>query len=278
MGAALAFYATFSIAPVLVIAIAVAGFVFGPEAARGEVVAQISEVTGKGSAETIQALVAGAYRSDLGVWASVLALVTLLAAATSVFAELKDSLDVIFGKKTNERSAIRSLVRGRLVAVGLIVTMGFLLLVSLIVSAALAALQKAWGHWLGGIEGILSVVNAVFSFVVVSALFASIYKWLPDPRIAWRDAVVGALTTAGLFTLGKVIIGVYLGSSNIASGFGAAGSLIAVLLWVYYSSQIFFMGAELTQVFTQYRNQLRIRPNSPHPAANVSQRTDPTRS
>ena len=253
MGAALAFYATFSIAPILVIAIAIAGFVFGPEAARGEVVAQISGVTGKGGAETIQALLAGAYRSDLGVWASVVAGITLLVAATSVFAELKDSLDVIWGKQTPERGGVMALLRGRLVSFGLILTMGFLLLVSLVVSAALAALQKSWGDWLGGMEWLLGAVNAVFSFVVVAVLFASIYKWLPDPRIAWRDAIVGAAVTAALFTLGKFVIGLYLGNSNIASGFGAAGSLIAILLWVYYSSQIFFMGAELTRVFTEYR-------------------------
>ena len=253
MGAALAFYATFSIAPILVILIAVAGFVFGPEAARGEVVAQISGVTGKGGAETTQALLAGAYRSDLGVWASIVAGVTLLVAATSVFAELKDSLDVIWGKKPSERSGIAALLRGRLVSFGLILAMGCLLLASLFVSAALAALKKSWGDWLGGMEWQLGIVNAVFSFVVVSVMFASIYKWLPDPRIAWRDAVVGAAVTAALFTLGKFVIGLYLGNSNIASGFGAAGSLIAILLWVYYSSQIFFMGAELTRVFTEYR-------------------------
>lgn len=253
MGAALAFYATFSIAPILVIAIAVAGFIFGPEAARGEVVAQIRGVTGTGGAETIQALLAGAYRSDLGVWASVVAGVTLLVAATSVFAELKDSLDVIWGKGTSERSGIVALLRERLLSFGLILTMGFLLLVSLVVSAALAALQKSWGGWFGGKEWLLEAFNSMFSFVVVTVLFASIYKWLPDPRIAWRDAATGAAVTAALFTLGKFVIGLYLGNSDIASGFGAAGSLIAILLWVYYSSQIFFMGAELTRVFTEYR-------------------------
>jgi len=254
MGAALAFYATFSIAPILVIAIAVAGMVFGPEAARGEVVAQISGLTGKGGAEAIQRLLEGAYRSDLGIWASVIAGVTLLVAATSVFAELKDSLDVIWGNQGSERSGIMVLLRGRLLSFGLILTMGYLLLVSLVASAALVALTKLWGGWFSGMAWLLEAVNSLFSFVIVFVMFASIYKWLPESRIAWRDVAVGAGVTAVLFTLGKFLIGLYLGNSQIATGFGAAGSLIVILLWVYYSSQIFFMGAEFTRVYARHRS------------------------
>jgi membrane protein len=253
MGAALAFYATFSIAPILIIAISVAGAAFGPEAARGEVVAQISGLTGKSEAETIQNLLEGAYNSDLGFWASVIAGITLLVTATSVFAELKDSLDVIWGKRSPERSGFMNFLRGRLLSFGLILTMGYLLLVSLVVSAALAAMQKSWGVWFGGMGWLLEVLNSMFSFVVVFVLFASIYKWLPDPPIAWRDVAVGAAVTAALFTLGKFLIGLYLGTSGIASGFGASGSLIVILLWVYYSSQIFFMGAEFTRVYAEHR-------------------------
>jgi membrane protein len=253
MGAALAFYATFSIAPILVIAIAVAGFVFGPEAARGEVVAQFSGLTGKAGAEAIQGLLAGAYHSGLGFWASVIAGITLLVAATSVFAELKDSLDFIWGTQRPARSGIIDLLRGRLLSFGLVLTIGFLLMVSLVVSAALAALQKYWGGSFAGTAWLLEALNSVFSFVVVFVLFASIYKWLPAPRIAWRDVAVGAILTAALFTLGKFLIGLYLGNSDIAMGFGAAGSLIVILLWVYYSSQIFFMGAELTRVYAEHR-------------------------
>lgn len=253
MGAALAFYATFSIAPVLVIVIAVAGSVFGAEAARGEVVAQISGLTGKVGAETIQDLLAGAYNSDLSFWASIIAGITLLVAATSMFAELKDSLDVIWGKTGPERSGIVDLLRGRLLSFGLILIVAYLLLVSLVVSAALAAVQKSWGGWFGDMGWLLYVFNAAFSFAVVFALFASIFKWLPDPRVAWRDASVGAVVTATLFTLGKSLIGLYLGNSGVASGFGAAGSLIVILLWVYYSSQIFFMGAEFTRAYAEFK-------------------------
>ncbi len=253
MGAALAFYATFSIAPVLVIAIAVAGAVFGAEAARGEVVTQISGITGEGAAETIQSLLEQAYHADLGFWASAIAVVTLLIAATSVFAELKDSLDIIWDAKPPERSGVMTLLRGRLLSFGLILTVGFLLLLSLVLSAGLAALTKYWGGWFERTAWLLELINSLFSFAVVSALFAAIYKWLPDPWIAWRDVAVGAMATAALFTLGKFLIGFYLGHSDIASGFGAAGSLILILLWVYYSSQIFFFGAEFTRAYAEYR-------------------------
>ena len=253
MGAALAFYATFSIAPILVIAIAIAGAVFGPEAARGEVVAEISGLTGEAGAQAIQALLEGAYHSDMGFWASLIAAATLLIAATSVFAELKDSLDIIWDAGRSERSGITTLLRGRLRSFGLILTMGFLLIVSLVVSAVIAALQKRWGGWIEGNAWLLELFNSVFSFVVVSIMFASIYKWLPEPRVAWRDVAVGAIVTSALFTLGKFLIGLYLGNSDIATGFGAAGSLIVILLWVYYSSQIFFMGAEFTRVYAEFR-------------------------
>ena len=262
MGAALAFYATFSIAPILVIAIAIAGSIFGPEAARGEVVAQFSGLMGKAGAETLEGLLAGAYRSDLGFWASVIAGITLLVAATSVFAELKDSLDVVWGTKRPARNGLVALLRGRLLSFGLVLTIGFLLLVSLVVSAALAALQKYWGGAFAGTAWLLEALNSAFSFVVVCVLFASIYKWLPDPRIAWRDVAVGSVITAALFTLGKFLIGLYLGHSDVATGFGAAGSLIVILLWVYYSTQIFFMGAEVTRAYAEHRGSRRGRPSA----------------
>lgn len=257
MGAALAFYATFSIAPILVITIAIAGFVFGAEAARGEVVAQFQGLTGESGAETIQSLLAAAYKSGLGFWASFIAGIALLVAATSVFAELKNSLDVIWGTQKPAHTGITALVRGRLLSFGMILTIGFLLLVSLGVSAVLAALQKYWSGSFAGTGWLLEGLNSLFSFLVVYVLFASIYKWLPEARVAWRDVGVGAALTAALFTLGKFLIGLYLGNSQIAAGFGAAGSLVVILLWVYYSSQIFFMGAELTHVYAQYRQVRR---------------------
>jgi len=253
MGAALAFYATFSIAPILVITIAIAGIVFGAEVARSEVIAQFRGLTGESGAETIQSLLAAAYNSGLGFWASAIAGITLLVAATSVFAELKSSLDVIWGSQRTVPGGIFALMRGRLLSFGLILTIGFLLLVSLGVSAVLAALQKSWSGSFAGTGWLLEGLNSLFSFLVVFALFASIYKWLPEERIAWRDVGIGAAITAALFTLGKFLIGLYLGNSQLAAGFGAAGSLVVILVWVYYSSQIFFMGAELTRAYAGYR-------------------------
>jgi len=240
MGAALAFYATFSIAPILVITIAIAGFAFGAEAARGEVVAQFHGLTGESGAKTIQALLAATYNSGLGFWASAIAAVTLLVAATSVFAELKNSLDVIWGTQKKTHGGIIALIRGRLLSFGLILTIGFLLLVSLGVSAVLAAVHKYWSDSFAGMGWLLEGLNSLFSFFVVFTLFASIYKWLPEARIAWRDVGVGAAITAALFTLGKFLIGLYLGNSRLAAGFGAAGSLVVILVWVYYSSQYIF--------------------------------------
>ncbi|MBI3545147.1 MAG: YihY/virulence factor BrkB family protein [Gammaproteobacteria bacterium] len=253
MGAAVAFYASFSLAPMFVIVIAVAGLFFGEDAARGEIVAQLSGLIGVAGAQAIEGFIEGARNLEQGFWASLIAIVTLLLAATSAFAELKDSLDVIWDVKPEQRSGWMSILRGRFLSFGLILTLSFLLLVSLVISALLTALQKYWGPWFSGAVWLGESLNSLISFFVVSTLFAIIYKWLPQPAIAWRDVTVGALVTAALFTLGKYLIGVYLGNSAVASSFGAAGSLIVILLWVYYSSQIFFFGAEFTRVYADHR-------------------------
>ena len=253
MGASLAFYASFSMAPMFVIVIAVAGFVFGEDAARGEVVEQLSGLIGPNGAQAVQGLIEGARNIGQGVLASLIAFSALLLASTKAFAELKDSLDVIWSSERATPSTLINLLRGRLLSFGLILTLGFLLLVSLLISASLVALQKYWGPWFSDVAWLTEGINSIMAFGVVATLFAFIYKWLPDATIAWRDVIVGALVTAGLFTLGKFLIGVYLGNSAIASSFGAAGSLIVILLWVYYSSQIFFFGAEFTRVYAERR-------------------------
>lgn len=253
MGAALAFYASFSLAPMFVIVIAIAGMVFGEDAVRGEVVEQLRDLIGPSGAIAVQGLIEGARHIGQGFVASLIAFTALLLAATKAFAELKDSLDVIWGSERAASSTILNLVRGRLLSFSLILTLGFLLLVSLLISAALAALQKYWGAWFSDVAWITEGINSLLSFVVVTSLFAIIYKWLPEASIAWRDVGVGALVTASLFTLGKFLIGLYLGNSATASSFGAAGSLVVILLWVYYSSQIFFFGAEFTRVYAERR-------------------------
>lgn len=253
MGAALAFYASFSLAPMFVIVIAIAGMVFGENAARGEVVEQLRGMIGPSGALAVQGLIEGARHIGQGFVASLIAFGALLIAATKAFAELKDSLDVIWGSERSTSSTILNLVRGRLLSFGLILTLGFLLLVSLLISAALSALQKYWGAWFSDIAWITEGINSLLSFLIVTSLFAIIYKWLPDAIIAWRDVGIGALVTASLFTLGKFLIGLYIGNSATASSFGAAGSLVVILLWVYYSSQIFFFGAEFTRVYAERR-------------------------
>lgn len=253
MGASLAFYASFSLAPMFVIVIAIAGMVFGEEAARGEVVDQLSGLVGPAGAQAVQGLIEGARNVGQGFLAGIIAVAVLLLAATKAFAELKDSLDVIWSSEPATTSSLVKLLRGRLLSFGLILTLGFLLLVSLLLSAALVVLQKYWGAWFSDVAWLTEGINSLVSFLVVSTLFAFIYKWLPDAAIAWRDVAVGALVTAGLFTLGKFLIGFYLGNSAIASSFGAAGSLVVILLWIYYSSQIFFFGAEFTRVYADRR-------------------------
>lgn len=256
-GAALAFYTLFSMTPILVLAIAVAGHFFGAEAAQGEIVAQVQGLTGPNGARAIEALLAGARDPASGLLATLVASVLLLVGATSVFAELKGSLDQLWGTDKPDRSAFGILMHTRLLSFGLVLVLAFLLLVSLVVSAGLAMLERYAGGLLGSSVTFLSVTSSIVSFAVIACMFAVINKTLPDAPLSWRDVWVGAAFTAGLFSLGKFAIGLYLGNSGVASSFGAAGSLIALLLWVYYSAQIFFLGAEFTRQYALWFGSLR---------------------
>ena len=248
-GAALAFYTLFSMTPILVLAIAVAGHFFGAEAAQGEIIAQLQGLVGPNGAQAIQALLAAARNPASGLVATIVSSVLLLVGATSVFAELKDSLDELWDIEQPLQSGIMALVRTRLLSFGLILVLAFLLLISLIVSAALAVLERyAGGIWSSSVTA-LSIQSSLLSFSVIACLFAVIYKMLPNVVLSWRDVWIGAVVTAALFSLGKYAIGLYLGNNAVASSFGAAGSVIALLLWVYYSAQIFFLGAEFTRQY-----------------------------
>jgi len=248
-GAALAFYTLFSMTPILIVAIAVAGYFFGAEAAQGEIIAELPGLVGRNGAQAIQALLAAARNPASGLVATIVSSVLLLVGATSVFAELKDSLDELWGIEQPLQSGITALVRTRLLSFGLILVLAFLLLSSLVVSAALAVLERfAGGIWSSSADA-LSILSSSISFTVIACLFAVIYKMLPNVVLSWRDVWIGAVVTAALFSLGKFAIGLYLGNSAVASGFGAAGSVIALLLWVYYSAQIFFLGAEFTRQY-----------------------------
>lgn len=256
-GAALAFYTLFSMAPILVLAIAVAGYVFGAKAAQGEIVAQLEELVGPNGAQVVQALLVGAQNPVSGLFATLVASVLLLLGATSVFAELKGSLDELWGVSRTGRSAFGVLLRTRLLSFGMVLVLAFLLLVSLVISAGLAMAERYAHGMLGDSTVVLTTITSCVSFCVIACMFAIIYKTLPDAPLSWRDVWFGAVFTAGMFSLGKYAIGLYLGNSGVASSFGAAGSLIALLLWVYYSAQIFFLGAEFTRHYALWFGSLQ---------------------
>ncbi len=266
-GAALAFYTLFSMAPVLVLVIAIAGAIFGTKAAQGEIFIQLTGLIGPSGAQTIEMLLAGARNPDAGRLATLIATFFLFLGATTVFAELKDSLDEIWHVPPSRQAGFSGLVRKRLLSFGLVLVLAFLLLVSLVISAGLALLERYWGGLWVEASFFLTPLTSVFSFGVIACLFAVIYKMLPQIRLSWHDVWIGALGTAGLFSLGKYMIGVYLGNSGVATSYGAAGSIIALLLWVYYSAQIFFLGAEFTRQYALWFGSLR---GSPGSAAKIS--------
>lgn len=249
MGAALAYYTLFSLAPLLLIAISVAGLIFGADAARGEIFGQLEALVGSGGAAAVQQLLESVNRPAGGVAATTLGLVLMLVGATTVFAELQDALDRIWRAPARTGHGLWSLLRARVLSFGLILGLGFLLTVSMLLGAAVAALQTWWSAWLGGWDLVLGVLNTITGFALEIIVFAMIYKIMPRARIAWSDVWVGAIVTAALFTLGRTLIGLYLATGAVASGFGAAGALVAVLVWVYYSAQIFLLGAEFTWVY-----------------------------
>jgi len=256
-GAALAFYTLFSLTPILVLAIAVAGYFFGAEAAQGQIIAQLQGTVGPNGAQAVQALLASARDPVSGLFATMAAGVLLLLGATSVFAELKGSLDEMWGVPPHRHSVFLILLRTRLLSFGLVLVLAFLLLVSLVYGAAFAVLARSVGGIWSSSAPVFSVFSLLLSFGVTACLFAVIYKTLPSAPLSWCDVWVGAVVTAGLFGLGNYAIGLYLGKSGVASSFGAAGSLIVLLLWVYYSAQIFFLGAEFTRQYALHLGSLK---------------------
>jgi len=263
LGAALAFYTLFSIAPILVIAMAVAGSVFGPNVAETRVLDQMRELLGDAGAKAVQSLLASAHQSGLKGIAAAIGIVTLLIGATSVFGELQNTLDHIWKSPKKSSVAWWRILRSRILSVGLILGVGFLLMVSLLVSAALSALGSWLQIFLVQWSVILPALDLVLSLGLTTVLFAMIYKFVPREDIAWGDVWIGGLVTACLFTVGKLLIGLYLGRSSLSSAYGAAGSIMVLLLWIYYSAQIFLLGAEFTHVFTYAlgsRSQRRARP------------------
>jgi membrane protein len=250
LGAALAFYTIFSVAPILIIAMAIAGAVFGPDTAQTEVLSQLRALTGDAGAAAIRELLTSAHYSDKKGIAAAIGIVTLVVGATSVFGELQNALERIWQTPPQPKGVgWWRFVRARVLSVGMVLGVGFLLLVSLVASAALAAFGGWLGTFLPQLEIVLPVLDLVVSFGMTVLLFALIYRYVPRESIPWGDVWIGATVTALLFTIGKYLIGVYLGKSSFNSAYGAAGSIIVLLLWIYYSAQIFLLGAEFTRVF-----------------------------
>lgn len=247
-GASIAYYTLFSLAPVLLVVIAVAGAVFGLEAAQGAIVAQLSGLMGRKTAEALQAMIESASRPREGLWASLVGLAVIMVAATGVFGEVQSALNAIWKAKPRS-STLSRLLRARLVSLGLVLTFGFVLLVSLALSAALQAFAKYLAGVFPAQELALRVADFVISIGLMWAMFAAMYKVLPDTPVAWRDVAIGSLVATCLFEGGKYLIALYIGQSDIASSFGAAGALIVLLLWIFYSAQIFLLGAEFTRAF-----------------------------
>ena len=250
LGAALSFYTLFSVAPILVIAMAVAGSIFGPHVAEAHVLDQMRGLLGEAGAAAVQSLLSSAHQSGLKGVAAAIGVVTLLVGATSVFGELQNTLDYIWKSPHKDGVVWWRILRSRILSVGLILGVGFLLMVSLLVSAALAALGAWFGSFMAHWSVILPALDLVLSLGLTTVLFAMIYKYVPREDIAWGDVWIGGLATACLFSAGKLLIGQYLGRSSLSSAYGAAGSVMVLLLWIYYSAQIFLLGAEFTHVFT----------------------------
>lgn len=251
LAAALAYYTVFSLAPLLIIAIAIAGAVFGEEAARGEIVTQIQGLVGKEGAQFIETAIENASKPEAGSIASIISVVVLLFGASGLFAQLQDALNTIWEVQPKPNLGLWGIIRARFLSFTMVLGVGFLLLVSLILSAALAGLVNFFGHLLPGVGFLLQLANFILSFAVTTILFGLIYKVLPDAKIAWSDVWIGAIITSLLFSIGRFLLGLYFGNSSFGSTYGAAGSVVIILAWVNYAAQILFFGAEFTQVYAR---------------------------
>jgi membrane protein len=253
LAASLACYTLLSIAPLIVLSVAVAGWAFGEDAARGQIAREIGSVVGADAARAIEAIVLNARTPASGIIGTVTGLVILVFGASGVFAELQSALNSIWGVAPKPGRGFMGIVRDRMFSFAMVVAVAFLLLVSLIVSAGLSATERFFSSALPGGGPLWQIVNFLVALGVSTLLFALVYKVVPEAKIAWRDVWLGAIVTAVLFSLGKFLLGLYIGRASVASSYGAAGSLAALVVWIYYSSQIVFLGAEFTQVYAHLK-------------------------
>jgi membrane protein len=252
LAASLAYYTLLSTAPLSLLCVSIVGFFFGERAARGQIASQISTVTGPEAAEAIQSVIQNAHQSDSGVLSTIMGIVLLLVGASGVFGELQTALNNMWGVKPNpQRGMIKDFLMARFLSFTMVLGVAFMLLASLVVSALLSAVGRLLAEALPGGETLWQVLNFLISLAVITALFAMIFKFVPDAQVKWRDVWIGAAVTALLFSIGKMLLGLYLGKSTVASAYGAAGSVVAFVVWVYYAAQILFIGAEFTQVYSR---------------------------
>lgn len=251
LASSVAYYTVFSMAPLLIIAIAIAGAIFGEEAARGEIVEQIQNLVGEQGAQFIETAVENADKPRISSWASVISIAVLLIGASGVFIQLQNALNIVWDVTVKPDAGIMNFIRKRLLSFSAVLGIGFLLLVSLLASALLSGMSKYMSDLLPGADWIWQLVNNLVSFGFITLMFALMFRYLPDVNIKWSDVWIGALITTALFILGKHLLGLYLGQSSFGSTYGAAGSLVIFLAWVYYSAQILFFGAEFTQAYAQ---------------------------
>jgi membrane protein len=263
LGASVAFYSILSLAPLSILVTAVVALALGQESAQGALIGQARELIGDRGAETVQTLLKNAQKPASGIFASMVAFVTLLLGASGVFTELRDALNIVWNTKPQTTSGFMAMMAQRLFSIGMVLSVGFLLLISLILSAGLAYMGRVFGQLMPMPNFVLQTINAVFSFVVVSVLLALLFKYVPATQVAWRDALVGSIGTALLFTIGKQLLGLYLARASVGSTYGAAGSFVAVVVWIYYSAQIFFFGAEFTHAYADaHKIERECRPHS----------------
>lgn len=260
LGAALSYYTVFSLAPLLVVALAIAGLVFGKEAVQGELFLQLKGLLGEQSAKTIETLIANAWKPESNVFAAAVGILTLIIGGTAVFTELRAVLNQVWDVVPQKLSGVLAYLKNRLLSFAMIAAIGFLLLISLLVNTALAAISAYFSDRIPLPGFAWQFMYALASYLMIALLFAAIFKVLPDEKIAWRDVWVGACITSFLFAIGKFLIGLYLGKTSFGSAYGASGSLVIIMLWAYYSSLIVIFGAEFTQVFSKYFGSRRVAP------------------
>ncbi|MEO6031498.1 MAG: YihY/virulence factor BrkB family protein [Burkholderiaceae bacterium] len=261
MGAALSYYTVFSLAPLLLIVISIAGLMFGADAARGEIFGQLRGLMGDDAAKVIEGLLASVNRPTEGITATLIGVTVLLIGATSVFGELQNALDRIWRAPARANSSgLWNMLRTRLLSFGMILGLAFMLMVSLVLDAAMAAAGRWWGGLFGDWAATAQTLNLLAGFALTTLVFAMIYKLMPRVHVLWGDVWLGALVTSLMFSIGRFLIGLYIGKSSVASGFGAAGSLVVILIWVYYSAQIFLLGAEFTRAYARAFGSMRDLP------------------